>query len=214
MNVGGHRFALVQVRSSEAIHRQHDEGGANEAGEHKEDKYTTHQWKRCSACAYVSNVWTVHHQTYPAGHSALVISSQSPSTHEVSPHEEEQQDTITTTFQQLNSFYPFLNLANCVIVSTFAEWLVVGAAVSFLQTVLWAVAGMVAVPLLPTAILRALKTSLWDTRRSTVRYTARHTLTLLRDEAKHVESMMNETSDPHDVGLIIQQQANQSRLVV
>lgn len=43
--------------------------------------------------------------------------------------------------------------------STFAERLVVGAAVSSLHAVLGAVAGVVIVPLLPTAILSALKAS-------------------------------------------------------
>lgn len=45
-----------------------------------------------------------------------------------------------------------------------AERFVVGAAVSFLQTVLWAVAGVVFIPLLPAAILRTLETSLLHTR--------------------------------------------------
>lgn len=41
MNVGHDRFALLQVRSSEPIDRQHDEGRADEAEEHKDNKNTT-----------------------------------------------------------------------------------------------------------------------------------------------------------------------------
>lgn len=49
------------------------------------------------------------------------------------------------------------------IICTFANRLVIGAAVSFFHTVLWAVAGMVFLPLLPTPIWFALKASLWNT---------------------------------------------------
>lgn len=48
--------------------------------------------------------------------------------------------------------------------STFAERLVVGTAVPSEQTVVGAVAGVVVVPLLPTALRRALKPPLWDTQ--------------------------------------------------
>lgn len=54
MNVGGDRFAFLQVRSSEPIDRQHDEGRADEAEEHKDDKYTTHQWQ----------FWNIYYKAY------------------------------------------------------------------------------------------------------------------------------------------------------
>lgn len=96
------------------------------------------------------------HRSYPAGHSGLVMSSHSSCSHEVSPGEE------TTVHHMLESkFNLHVTWLKMIMTCTFAHGLVIWAAVSFFQTVLWAVAGMVFIPLLPTPFLFAFKASLW-----------------------------------------------------
>lgn len=98
----------------------------------------------------------VGHRSYPAGHSGLVMSSHSSCSHEVSPWEE------TTVHHMLESkFNLHVTWLKMIMTCTFAHGLVIWAAVSFFQTVLWAVAGMVFVPLLPTTFLFAFEASLW-----------------------------------------------------
>lgn len=103
-------------------------------------------------------------QSYPAGHSGLLMSSHSSCSHEVSPCEE------TTVHHVLESKFNLHVTLLKMMICTFANGLVIWAAVSFFQAVLWAVAGMVFVPLLPTPIRFALKASLWSTDRKSVHW--------------------------------------------
>ena len=183
MYVGDDGLALLQVGGSEAVDWQHDERRTDEAA--RSDIKNTHRVTFTSRvgdveatdhCSQLCFNICKHETTGDFLHTGVVgrlLVSDSPCRTlgaldllTVSLHPWRLTWRGDSSTQVLRNAPRSFSTSDCCVIqnkriSTFAERLVVGAAVSSLQAVLWAVAGVVIVPLLPTAILSALKASRW-----------------------------------------------------